>query len=224
MGPQASAAMVQLMVKLATDRFGAGKRESFPEIILDSIPVPDFISNEKSKKKLIRMLSQRVKKLDKFKPLCFSFACNTVHLFIDDLKSKSKTKFISMIDEVVSSVKKQNITKVGLLASPLTLKTTLYQNRFNLKKIKVITPRKDEIKVIEKVIRNVIKGETNNSDSFELVDISNSLIKKGAEAIILGCTELPLVFPIKFEFPVFNSLEILALKLLNTYYKFDNID
>ncbi|MFH1832904.1 MAG: aspartate/glutamate racemase family protein [Candidatus Levyibacteriota bacterium] len=45
--------------------------------------------------------------------------------------------------------------------------------------------------------------------------IAKSLKRRGAEGLILGCTELPLIFPKSFEIPIFDSLEILARALLN---------
>ncbi len=80
-------------------------------------------------------------------------------------------------------------------------------------------PTKTQQKLIEKIIRNVIDGKVNNSDKLKLIQIAFSLKKRGTKGLILGCTELPLIFPKKFEIPVFDSLEILARALLRKYYK-----
>lgn len=72
---------------------------------------------------------------------------------------------------------------------------------------------------LEEIIRKVIAGKIKRSDKVELVKIAKSLKKRGARGIILGCTEFPLVFPKRFDIPVFNSLEILARALLRNYYK-----
>lgn len=70
------------------------------------------------------------------------------------------------------------------------------------------------MKILEQIIRNVIAGKNTRLDNLELIKIAKSLVNRGAEGIILGCTELPLIFPKKFEIPVFDSLEILARALL----------
>lgn len=49
MGPQASARLVQILVEMSTKEFGAKNCDDFPEIVLDSIPIPDFISDKKKK-------------------------------------------------------------------------------------------------------------------------------------------------------------------------------
>jgi len=51
-------------------------------------------------------------------------------------------------------------------------------------------------------------------DSMILLSTANNLRKRGAQGIILGCTELPLIFPPKQTFPVFNPLKIIAMALL----------
>lgn len=72
---------------------------------------------------------------------------------------------------------------------------------------------------MEGVIRKVIAGEAKKSDKLKLVEIAKSLKKKGAQCIILGCTELPLIFPKRFDIPVFDCLEILAGVLLKRHYQ-----
>ena len=73
--------------------------------------------------------------------------------------------------------------------------------------------------VLESIIRKVIAGEVKKQDKLKLIEIATSLKQRGAEAIILGCTELPLIFPKRFDIPVFDSLEILARTLLKKHYQ-----
>lgn len=73
--------------------------------------------------------------------------------------------------------------------------------------------------ILEIIIRRVIAGEIKKSDKAKLVKITKTLEERGAQGIILGCTELPLIFPKRFSIPIFDSLEILARALLRNYYK-----
>ena len=77
--------------------------------------------------------------------------------------------------------------------------------------------------LLEKIIRNVLRGKIAEQDRQKLVSVSDSLKQRGAQAIILGCTELPLIFPEKYVLPVYNSVEILAMALLQKYYKQNTI-
>lgn len=215
MGPQASARMVALLVDLSAKEFKAKNGDDFPEIILDSIPIPDFISNKKNKEIALNMLKKRVKLMNKMGVRIFAISCNTAHVLFDDLQSESNVPFISMIDEIAKSVKSLGIKKVGLLASPMTFETGLFKNM----QVELICPSKIQLEVLENIIRNIISGKIQKTDRIKLIEIAKSLQEKGAEGIILGCTELPLIFPKRFEIPIFNSLEILARALLKAHYQ-----
>lgn len=71
---------------------------------------------------------------------------------------------------------------------------------------------------MEKIIRRIIAGCSTANDSNSLISIATSLIKRGAQGIILGCTELPLVFPNDFSSPVFDSIKITSRVLLERYF------
>jgi len=84
-------------------------------------------------------------------------------------------------------------------------------------------PSKKKQSLIEKIIRNVLSGKLLKSDNKKLIVLANHLRKKGTKGILLGCTELPLIFPNKYSLPVYNSVEILAMALLQKYYKQNTI-
>lgn len=218
MGPEASAKMLEVIVAMASKEFGVKIGENFPEIIVDSIPVPDFISDMKKIKSAKAILSKRVLDFDKLNVSYVVLACNTAHLLFPELSSISKAEFVSMIDAVCDAVFTKGLRKVGILATPSTLSAGLYQKALTERCIEYILPKQNEISRIEAIIRSVIAGETKRSDSVTLTNIANNLVSKGAEGIILGCTELPLIFPKDFSVCVFDSIEITSRFLLTNYY------
>jgi len=218
MGPQASSYMYKLLIDKAASEYGAKNNEDFPEIIVHSVPVPDFISDSKNKEKALSILRQRIKMLNKVNVSSFAIACNTAHILLNDLSAVSRKPFVSMIDAVVDEVSKTGYTKVGLLGSPSTLRSGIYQIKFANKKIGVVISEETDILVLEKIIRKVISNSTEKEDLKRLLSISNRLKLNGAQCIVLGCTELPLVFPRCCSLPVLNSVEVLSNKLLNNYY------
>lgn len=223
MGPEASSYMYNSLINLAVSDFGAKNNDQFPEIILHSIPVPDFISSDKDKEKALVMLKKRVRELNKLDISCISIACNTAHILLPDLQKISRVPFISMIDEVLNKVITQKHKKIGIMGTPSTLKYKLYQKPLEKAGIKVLIPTGDQIKTLESVIRNVIAGKLLKSDTQKLQKIADFLKAQGAEAIILGCTELPLVFPKKYSLPILNSTLLLSEALLRNYYKDNTI-
>lgn len=217
-GPQASLYMCKLLIKLAVRNYGVKNNEQFPEIILDSIPMPGFIANKSEREIALEMLQKRVNRLKKLNIMAFAITCNTAHVLIKKLQPFTKIPFISIIDEVTKEVEKDQIKKVGLLSSPSTVKYNLYQKSLNKAGIEVIIPTKQEQGFFEEIVNHVLEENITNKDQKRLLAAADNLQRKGAEGIILGCTELPLVFPAKYNLPIYNSLEILAYTLLQTYY------
>lgn len=127
MGPQASAHLVKLLIDKSSKEFGAKNGDDFPEIVLDSVPIPDFISDKKKKRLALKMLKERVKRMSKMQVGMFAIACNTAHLLFNQLQAVSKVPFVSMIDAIAEEVKDCGIKKVGLLASPTTFQIGLFQ-------------------------------------------------------------------------------------------------
>lgn len=219
MGPQASAKLLQTIVDLSTLDYGAKLDEDFPEIILNSVPVPDFISNKSKTTEALKILKQKVKALDNFKPVCFGMACNTAHILLDQLQSQTNSPFISIIEAVRTEIQKTGVKQVGLLGTPTTVSSRLYQNALKFYGVRVFIPSsKDQIE-IEIVIRNVLAGNISELDKQRLIVISDKLQRRGAKGIILGCTELPLVFAKEFSIPIFDSIEILASALLRRVFE-----
>jgi aspartate racemase len=223
MGPEASSYLYKTLIDLSIKYFGAKNNDDFPEIILYSVPVPDFISNYKNRSKALQMLKKRVIDFNKINLSCLSIACNTAHLLIDDLGRISSNEFTSIIDEVSLAVVKDKRKIVGIMGTPSTVKSGLYQSKLAKYNIQSVVPTSKELRILEKVIRNILKGKILKTDNERLFKVASSLKKRGAEGIILGCTELPLVFSEKYSLPVYNSVKILALALLQKYYKQNTI-
>lgn len=218
MGPQASAYLYNLLIEKAISDYGVKKDEDFPEIIIYSVAVPDFISDRNQSEKALIKLKERINEINKLEISSLSIACNTAHLLLPKLQQISKIPFISVITEVVRKVKEERIGKIGILGTPTTIKSPMYQAELRKRSVKFLLPLISELLQLERVIRNVIAGQKLQEDRKILLDITMRMEANGAEGIILGCTELPLIFPKKFDLPVFSSLDILAVALLEKYY------
>lgn len=215
MGPEASAKMLEVMISMAASEFGAKECDDFPEIIVDSIPVPDFISSKTKLPLARRMLTNRVKRLSILNTFCFAIACNTAHIMLEDLKKATSVPFVSMIEAVCNEVERFGIKSVGLLATPSTINSGLYEVELKKRQIDLVTPSVKETRDLEGVVRRVIAGTITEFDRKRLEAIALSLAGMGAQGIILGCTELPLIFPEKFKVPVFDSIMILSRETLS---------
>ncbi|OGH16990.1 MAG: hypothetical protein A3C30_01930 [Candidatus Levybacteria bacterium RIFCSPHIGHO2_02_FULL_40_18] len=221
MGPQASAKLLEVLFDVCVKDFGAKSDSDFPEVILNSVPVPNFISDRKNSEFALKILEKRVKKLESFNPVCFGISCNTAHVLLDNLQSKTNVPFVSIIDEVAKKVTDSKIKKIGLLGTPVTIDSALYQNALKKQKIEIIVPSRERSKIVEDIVRKVLRGKADVKDAQQLSKVAKSLKRNGAQGIILGCTELPLIFSKTFPMLVFDSIEILAKGLLRKFFETD---
>jgi len=184
-----------------------------PEIILDAISIEDFVADQTRIAPAKKTISERIKFFNQQKVSMIVMACNTAHIMHSDLLKIAKCSFPSIIDLVVNEVKKSKIKRIGILASPTTLRTKLYEDKLNKVDLTPIIPDEKFQILLEKIIRGVIDNRLSKSDINNLNSSTKNFIRKNQlNGIILGCTELPLAFP-KSKFKnvkIFDSLEILA--------------
>jgi aspartate racemase len=120
-------------------------------------------------------------------------ACNTAHLFQHKLERTLQHKISSLIDMTVDEVVRRRAETIGLLASPTTMKTGLYARRLQQVGISVLVPTAKEEIILERLIREVIANKSNTSARPKLEVIIDRMQKDGAQAVILGCTELSVI-------------------------------
>lgn len=218
MGPQASVELYRLLIEGAKQRYGARNNDDFPEILIDSVPVPDFLSDIRQMEKAAVMLEDRTRRLTRYGASCISVACNTACLLRNRLQKQTAVPFVSIVDEVVTKASVRH-KHVLLLASPTSLKLGLYQNALSRYGVLCVVPPKQYHQEIENIIRGVIEGGERSHLTVKLFRLTNKILtNEYVDGIILGCTELPLVFPENYRLPVYNSLSILAESLLKRYY------
>ena len=125
-----------------------------------------------------------------------------------------------MIELVAAEALRRGYRKVGVLATPTTIKYDLYGKALCKNKIGVFYSGDGTQKLHESIIRKLVAGEKVISDVQKIVRSTEIFIKENnLDGIILGCTELPLVFPKKkFDGRMIDSMDILADKLLERYY------
>lgn len=219
-GPQATSEIYNRIIDFAQSKYGAVNNEDFPNIVIESVPVPDFISNDDKMEKALQMLAGAIRSLEMAGVTKLCIGSNTVHLLVPKLKKVSNVGFISLIQEITNLCARERLKRVGLIGSPMTINSGLYAKPLHQKNIKVIVPDKDELEFLNEVIRSVIAGNMNSVEKREYARIINRLLSSGAEKVILGCTELPLA--INYEAlgdKVISTTDVLAEKLVDYYYQ-----
>jgi aspartate racemase len=132
---------------------------------------------------------------------------NTMHLIADKLEEKIKLPVIHIAEATASEIKMQNIRKVGLLGTRFTMEQDFFTSKLRAQNIEFIIPDEEDrnyihFSIFEELGRGLILEESKKKH----IAIINKLKEMGAEGIILGCTEIPLI--VKQEdvtIPVFDT-------------------
>ena len=121
--------------------------------------------------------------------------CNTAHYYYEDVRDVVSIPVLNILDIAVDASKARlpQLGRIGLLATTATVKTGLYKERFTRAGVELITPD-DERQAETLALINAIKaGHTGPEQRGELARLASWLGEHGAEAVVLGCTELGLV-------------------------------
>ncbi len=137
---------------------------------------------------------------------------NTLHQYADELQKKIELPIVHIADATAKEIKKQGLSKIGLLGTKFTMEMDFYKKRLIAAGIESLVPEKPERLFIHDTIMNELLKEIFKPEAKKkFLEIINDLEQKGAEGIVLGCTEIPLL--IKQDdthLPVFNTLKIHA--------------
>ena len=120
-------------------------------------------------------------------------------------------KICPFLDETVKEVFKNKIKTIGILATTTTIEQKLYQKALSEKNINFVLPNKTDQKMISATIAQLLKTGVNKKFKLFLQKVIIDLKNNGAQGIILGCSDLPLLISqSETEIKLFDTTEILA--------------
>lgn len=210
-GPQATAFIYQKLIDSAQANHNAVNNNDYPDVLIASVPVPDFISSKEHLDDAKKMLIEAAKGLERAGCQALCIGSNTVHILLKDLENEVSIPFISMIELVAERCKVLGYAKVALLGTPVLLSSGLYEAALEKRGIELIKPNEAQVETCDTVIRSVIAGSKDIPVRKEYIDVLSSMFDQKADGIILGCTELPLVLDYEvLGKKVLSSDEILA--------------
>ena len=216
MGPEATLDLFQKIVKNTK----AVKDQDHLKVIIDSNPkIPDRTpAILGSGENPLPLMIETARNLENAGAEFIVMPCVSAHYFIKELREGITIPVISIIEEVAGEVEGQfpAIRQVGLIATTGTIRAGLFQDRLRETGVEVLVPTPEDQ---ENLVMSAIYGESGIKAGFtslenkgNILKASNALIEKGAQGIIGGCTEVPLVVQQgDMEVPFFDSLDILAL-------------
>lgn len=169
------------------------------------------LQNENKWEKIAKIMIDISKKLENFGCNALILCSNTIHKVASDIESEISIPLINVIDKTAEDIKRNKIRSIGLLGTRFTMEGDFYVDRLKQNhNLNVFLPTKVEIEYIHSTIYNEFaKGEFLKRTKRKYLEIIKKLKENGAEGIILGCTEIPmLIKPKDVNIPLFDTLKI----------------
>ena len=186
-----------------------------PAIVIVSVPLPyqieeDLILKSEGMERYIPYLTAEAQRLEKAGADFIVMPCNSLHVFIEEIRKSVSVPVLSIVEETVKFLKKENMNKVGIVSTSATIKNKLYENAFAENGIEYVVPNELQQARMGKFILNLVVGQQKNRDREELISIINDFENKGLDCVILACTDLQLLIPSHKNLKIFDTMKIFA--------------
>lgn len=212
-GPTATADIYLRIIKYYQDHFKTRHVGDFPPMIIFSVPTPDLVEKIEDEEKIFKLIGEAIKKLEKDGSDFIIIACNALQYLLTKFQALVKIPIIGIATTIAEHIVNKGYKTVGILAADTTIRKKIYDPFLQEKGIKLIKPNQTDQKNIETIILDEYSGKTNTINTEKIKRIVKKLYGNGAEAILLACTELPLILTQQnIDIPLIDCNEIYARK------------
>ena len=218
MGPAASA---EFIVRLVAQTPAKTDQEHIPTILWSDPTVPDrSTSMRNGDDKPLPYLLDGLRGLRAAGCKLIVIPCNTAHFWFHEF-SKINVQIIHIVDSVADALRDVNVidSKIGVIGTQATIELGLYQYRLNKLGWDCIVPTKLEMDTLVQPAIDLIKANQIEQAHPMLMTVIDSLIKNGATAVVLGCTEIPLAIreTQRQEIHLINSIDSLVKSAIKKF-------
>jgi aspartate racemase len=187
----------------------SGKR---PQILISNVAVTlsvekELITEAKNEKNILPFLINAARQLEKGGADFIVIPCNTVHIFIEEIRSTVNIPVLSIIEETTNFLHKAKINEVGVFATTATIKNRLFNENLKRSEINMITPTVLNQSKMGVIINRLVNNQQTRNDKDEFLKIIKDT---NAINVILACTDLQILDPKIDGVRIFDTMDILA--------------
>jgi aspartate racemase len=193
MSPESTVAYYEYITHSYTERFGD---YGYPEVIIYSVSFQTYVDWPRAERwdLVAEGLSEAARAVAAAGAEVILIATNTMHIVFDQVAANVDVPMLSLLDAVGEAIRERDMETVGLLGTSFTMEKPFYQRALAEKGINVIVPNPDDRKLVNDVIyQELVAGDIRDESRQTFVSIIRKLARRGAEGVILGCTEIPLL-------------------------------
>ncbi len=184
------------------------------KLFLYSMNFAEFkkLADENNWRAISSILCSAAKRLEGAGAKCIVICANTPHKVADDIRLAIQIPLIHIAEAAAKEIKRKEITKAGLLGTKFTMEENFFKDKLSQQQIESLVPDANDREFIHHSIFSELgKGIFTPETKARYSNIINKLVAEGAEGIILGCTEIPLLIkPEDCSVPVFDTTIIHA--------------
>lgn len=205
-----TAAYYQRLNEIAQMQFGG---VTSAHIILESVNrerYVDYVIREKNEDAACEMILSAARAIEAGGAEFIVISCNDVHRFVPQVAPQLSIPFLHIAEVTAQAIERQGLKKVALLGVMKTMEGNFYQSILSDHDIETLVPEPDERdyvhdKIMDEMVANIFTDETKSG----YLDIIKILHQRGAEGVILGCTEIPLLLNAnEIPIPSFSTTEL----------------
>jgi aspartate racemase len=194
-----------------TQRFGTA---AYPEVIIYSVSFQSYADwPAQGRWDLVaRGLGEAARKLEAAGADFIVISANTMHMVVNEVRLAVHIPVLSLLDVVAGAVDERGFKTVGLLGTRYTMEQAFFPKALSARGIRTLVPEGEERQYINRVIYDeLVKGIIKPESRQGFIEIIQRLGQRGAEGVILGCTEIPLlVSEADSWLPLFNTTTLHA--------------
>jgi len=138
---------------------------------------------------------------------------NTMHKMADEVQSAINVPVLHIVDVTAEAIKRNGQTRVGLLGTKFTMEQKFYKGRLKDKHgLDVLIPSPEERQMVHDILYSELcLGEIKEQSRGEFKRVIHNLVDRGAQGVILGCTEIPLIVSQDdYDIPVYDTTQLHA--------------
>jgi aspartate racemase len=143
---------------------------------------------------------------------CIVICTNTMHLMAEEVATAVPLPLLHIADTTADAICAQGIQRIALLGTRFTMTQPFYRERLESHGLQVMIPEEAERETIHRIIYDeLVKGVITDESRAAYMEIIERMAKAGAEAVILGCTEIGLLIkPLDVSIPSFDTTALHA--------------
>jgi len=167
--------------------------------------------------RIVAILAEAAQGLERSGADFLVVSSNTLHKRVDEVQAATSLPLVHIVDAVSEAMGAAGVKKVGLLATAYTMEQDFYIGRMEQHGFEVLVPDEQGRKIVHDVIfQELVRGKILDKSREAYKRVIADLVAHGAEGIILGCTEIPLLIKAEdVDVPVFDTTYIHAKKIVD---------